>query len=163
MKEQIKNIIESYCEGINHLEFNIADLDKMADEILALQLPQTGVMQSVLINELRINNYYELKGNVLGGGVCQLKNLNDFMHIGNLIESDLVKPIILTNEWLINFGFKETKEDKKIKWFTKDRLDIVLGEENFIVFDHLVIKNIKYVHQFQNLYFSLKQNELTVA
>ena len=45
MKEQIKNIIESYCEGINHLEFNIADLDKMADEILALQLQQTGVMQ----------------------------------------------------------------------------------------------------------------------
>ena len=44
MKEQIKNIIESYCEGINHLEFNIADLDKMADEILALQLQQTGVM-----------------------------------------------------------------------------------------------------------------------
>ena len=43
MKEQIKNIIESYCEGINHLEFNIADLDKMADEILALQLQQTGV------------------------------------------------------------------------------------------------------------------------
>ena len=41
------------------------------------------------INELRINNYYELKGSVLGGGVCQLKNLNDFIHIGNLIESDL--------------------------------------------------------------------------
>ena len=47
MKEQIKNIIESYCEGITHLEFNIADLDKMADEILALQLQQTGVKQSV--------------------------------------------------------------------------------------------------------------------
>ena len=46
MKEQIKNIIESYCEGINHLEFNIADLDKMADEILALQLQQTGVIAS---------------------------------------------------------------------------------------------------------------------
>ena len=43
MKEQIKNIIESYCEGINYLEFNIADLDKMADEILALQLQQTDV------------------------------------------------------------------------------------------------------------------------
>ena len=46
MKEQIKNIIESYCEGINHLEFNIADLDKMADEILTLQLLQTGVIAS---------------------------------------------------------------------------------------------------------------------
>ena len=49
MKEQIKNIIESYCEGINHLEFNIADLDKMADEILALQLQQTGVSGSGII------------------------------------------------------------------------------------------------------------------
>ena len=47
MKEQIKNIIESYCEGTYHLEFNIADLDKMADEILALQWQQTAVMQSV--------------------------------------------------------------------------------------------------------------------
>ena len=43
MKEQIKNIIENYCEGINHLEFNIADLDKMADEIQSLQLLQAGV------------------------------------------------------------------------------------------------------------------------
>lgn len=51
MKEQIKNIIESYCEGITHLEFNIADLDKMADEILALQLQQTGVMRSNCIDE----------------------------------------------------------------------------------------------------------------
>ncbi len=49
MKEQIKNIIESYCEGINHLEFNIADLDKMADEILALQLQQTCVSCSGII------------------------------------------------------------------------------------------------------------------
>lgn len=51
MKEQIKNIIESYCEGITHLEFNIADLDKMADEILALQLQQTGVMRWFNISE----------------------------------------------------------------------------------------------------------------
>lgn len=54
MKEQIKNIIESYCEGINHLEFNIADLDKMADEILDLQLQQTGVSGSIeIINECK--------------------------------------------------------------------------------------------------------------
>ena len=46
MKEQIKKIIENYCEGITHLEFNIADLDKMADEILALQLQQTVVSSS---------------------------------------------------------------------------------------------------------------------
>ena len=32
-KKEIKNIIESYCEGINHLEFNLSDLDQMVDEI----------------------------------------------------------------------------------------------------------------------------------
>jgi hypothetical protein len=63
MKEQIKNIIESYCEGINHLEFNIADLDKMAEEILALQLQQTGVSGSVLKPQLckDCNNFKEPK------------------------------------------------------------------------------------------------------
>lgn len=37
-------IIENYCQGIEWLEFNVTDLDKMADEILALQLPQTDVI-----------------------------------------------------------------------------------------------------------------------
>ena len=59
MKEQIKNIIESYCEGINHLEFNIADLDKMADEILALQLQQTGVSTCFL--EDYEDHFFEVK------------------------------------------------------------------------------------------------------
>ena len=59
MKEQIKNIIESYCEGINHLEFNIADLDKIADEILALQLQQTGVSTCFL--EDYEDHFFEVK------------------------------------------------------------------------------------------------------
>jgi uncharacterized protein YqhQ len=33
-KERIKNIIESYCEGINHLEFSADKLDMMVDEIV---------------------------------------------------------------------------------------------------------------------------------
>ena len=44
------------CEGINHLEFNIADLDKMADEIIALQLQQTDVSGSAS----RKSNPYQL-------------------------------------------------------------------------------------------------------
>lgn len=32
-KKEIKNIIESYCEGICYLEFNLSDLDQMVDEI----------------------------------------------------------------------------------------------------------------------------------
>ena len=34
MEKEITNIIESYCEGINWLEFNKEDLPKMVEEIL---------------------------------------------------------------------------------------------------------------------------------
>jgi hypothetical protein len=33
-KKEIKNIIKSYCEGVNHLEFNLSDLDQMVEEII---------------------------------------------------------------------------------------------------------------------------------
>jgi hypothetical protein len=32
-KEDIKAVITSYCEGINHLEFNLSDLDQMVEDI----------------------------------------------------------------------------------------------------------------------------------
>jgi hypothetical protein len=141
------------------------------------QLTQDAVMQSVLIKGLRINNYYELKGSVLGGGICQLKNLKDFIHIGDLIESDLVKPIPLTEEWILKFGFYKgnisynnaysielQKTDFYLRpcafggfyWgFNKDKnnLDCELND----------VLPLKYVHELQNLYFALTQRELTVA
>ena len=105
------------------------------------------------INELRINNYYELKGSVLGGGVCQLKNLNDFIHIGNLIESDLVKPIPLTKELyrkvekqLIKKGFSYGFEKGKLTLYLSDEWEF---ESEFL-------------HQLQNLYFALTNEELTI-
>jgi hypothetical protein len=71
MKEQIKNIIESYCEGITFLEFRAEDLDKMADEILDLQLQQGGVScQGDACKQERIDSnyrkYIELNKNVTG-------------------------------------------------------------------------------------------------
>lgn len=96
-------------------------------------------------NELRINNYYELKGSVLDGGICQLKNLNDFIHIGNLIKNDLVKPIPLTEEWLLKFD--------KIEWISKDVGGIFYwfnGEKKYL----------KFVHLLQNTYFCIEQKEL---
>jgi hypothetical protein len=35
MKEEIKNIILDYCEGINWLEFDANKLDEMVDKIIA--------------------------------------------------------------------------------------------------------------------------------
>jgi len=36
MQEEIKEIILSYCEGINHLEFSLEDLDEMVQKIAAV-------------------------------------------------------------------------------------------------------------------------------
>lgn len=34
MNEQVKDIILSYCQGINHLEFDLTDLDEMVEKII---------------------------------------------------------------------------------------------------------------------------------
>jgi len=134
------------------------------------QLTQDAVMQSVLIKGLRINNYYELKGSVLGGGVCQLKNLNDFVHIGDLIEHKLVNPIPLTEEWLLKLGFKK---DNKLNYvfnldfnegYEKITVELYKGGDNDFYFrGNILLDELKYVHQLQNLHFALTQRELTVA
>lgn len=101
--------------------------------------------------------------------ICEFKFYDcydNFYHVeskDNICDFTGFKPIPLTEEWLLKFKFKQTNEDNDIKWFTKKRLDIVIGEVNFIVFDHLVLKHIKYVHQFQNLYFSIIGKELTLT
>ena len=75
---------------------------------------------------MRINNYYELKGNFLGGGVCQLKNLNDFIHIGNLIESDLVNDDRLAVLSQIHKGHHKYSPDEEYQW----SLSLKLNQEN---------------------------------
>ena len=122
------------------------------------------------INELRINNYYELKGSVLGGGVCQLKNLIDFIHIGNLIESDLVKPIPLTEEWLLKKKKKKgilriLKTDLHLQWCSHEKglyLSTDIGDGSITDPDTHIEGNFKHVHQLQNLYFALTNEELTI-
>lgn len=114
-------------------------------------------------NELRINNYYKLKGSVLDGGICQLKNLNDFIHIGNLIKNDLVKPIPLTEEWLLKFGV-----EKKYGCFLLStnrgtiQIEEDLAEISSVITHNGFMAPCKYVHQLQNLYFSLTGTELEI-
>ncbi|CAB4128101.1 hypothetical protein UFOVP104_16 [uncultured Caudovirales phage] len=81
------------------------------------------------------------------------------------IESLSLKPIPLSNVWLVRFGFKLSEEGfLKIK--TKKRktyLEVNIKTKRTIVisghyFNDFV--NINYVHQLQNLYFSLTGVEL---
>lgn len=77
-------------------------------------------------------------------------------------KSNNLYPIPLTEQRLIEFGF-EKREDGDYNLFKQSEVDIVLKEDfsswtcdgiNFSV------NYIEYVHQLQNLYYSLTGNEL---
>lgn len=72
-----------------------------------------------------------------------------------------VKPIPLTEEWLLNLGFKKNGEWYKIDNFYIDSTNYNCGIENpKNIYNRL--KCVGYVHQLQNLYFALKGEELTL-
>lgn len=91
--------------------------------------------------------------------------------------NEFVSPIKLTEEWLLKFGFGED-EDNLGYWVfwseSSERLYINLNEEDsnrryghcFWGYDYHVNSSInyyvQYVHQLQNLYFSLTGEELTI-
>lgn len=83
------------------------------------------------------------------------------------------KPIPLTEEWLLKFGFEKYDE---IYWFLpnypsyeicpNEPLQLFLPCETTDESEYYVVKDsnckIQYVHQLQNLYFALTGEELTI-
>jgi hypothetical protein len=114
--------------------------------------------------ELRIGNYahrvYDSPRNpedvetIIIGAISDISETyvceND--NIGSLKE---LRPIPLTEEWLVKFRFNG--------WDLGD-YTIILTNGNFFTIDcrKPIAKNIKHVHQLQNLYFSLTQKELII-
>jgi len=84
------------------------------------------------------------------------------------------KPILLTEEWLFSFGFEIYAESVIMKAFkigfneiTQDYLFDLCWIKDLDGKDkHPFYKNgrfeIKYIHQLQNLYFALTNEELTI-
>lgn len=70
------------------------------------------------------------------------------------------KPIPLTDEWLLKFGFKPHGG-----FYNLNAFDIeVIGDFEYLSFsiiDSAYDFTLKYVHQLQNLYFALTGEELT--
>ena len=73
-----------------------------------------------------------------------------------------LKPISLTEEWLIKFGFKKT-------WFGYENISTGIEIEPLKKGDYTICINaneyhvgesFKYVHQLQNIYFALTNKEL---
>lgn len=109
-------------------------------------------------SELRIGNWI----NWINRPV-QIKNAVELYNIST--DEVNAKPIPLSEEWLLKFGFKEDEPHLFLNVDTflqitydqyKKRLSL------FLYGKHYFPKEIKYVHQLQNLYHSLTGEELTI-
>lgn len=114
------------------------------------------------VEELRINNLVYVPETKQETNITAIYN-----HIGVIVNSSLVwlnisdvEAIPLTEEWLIKFGF-----EKVVKSFFIGGFEIYndYGLYFYGLRDEgLMDRNMKYVNQLQNLYFSLTGEELTI-
>ena len=113
-------------------------------------------------NELRFGNLLQDRL----GNLCRVEEINKNEFKAPTIHGPITaipnKPIILTETWLIKFGFK-----KNNNWFSNDLFEIDIESRGLHV--RLImggsskyLLHIKYVHQLQNLYFALTGEELTM-
>ena len=104
-------------------------------------------------NELRIGNYVDL------GGHRNLYKIKDEELSGLNLNGES-----LTIEWVLLFGFKDSNngiyldEENDIELFYINDLYFNLSYKNTVIDNDLY-----YVHQLQNLYFALTENEIEIT
>ena len=128
-------------------------------------------------HELRIGNYVYYNGNHKHistvsslqpkvyvepyGAVCYSESikvgLNNRFDIVYDVEN--VKPIPLTEEWLIKFGFEKVNGWYDYTGWFKDMVEIECDYNGYKFVNYLNLE-IKHVHKLQNLYFALTNKEL---
>lgn len=111
-------------------------------------------------NELRIGNWVEQPNDGVTRVTAILNDLQIKTETGYI--DKYCRPIPLTEEWLLKFGFEKADEiyfiefdvySMTIKEYEKGKY--ILNPET-----HFNYVDIEYVHQLQNLYFALTGQEL---
>ena len=112
------------------------------------------------VQEFRIGNKVDLYGSI-----ATIETV-DFSGIGIAIKKG--KPIPLTEEWLLKFGFEKesnksysTGEEIVYGVYKLDELTYNSIQKNWW-FNGVLSNQPIYVHQLQNLYFALTNEELTL-
>ncbi len=103
------------------------------------------------IQELRIGNWINLHNNSSFESY-QIDSGYDLIDDN----CDNISPIILTEKWLLLFGFKRFCKD-----FSKNGVIIHTRKRGYVL--RKSVPDIKYVHTLQNLYFALTNTELSVS
>ena len=120
-------------------------------------------------NELRIGNWVQI---VQAGKNYQVEQHNFCTDDdGYSAFLDHITPIPLNEEWLLKCGFKKVKYDEDEYLYNFIYKNLILDvwgtklteTQREYIFRHFdIVNHIKYVHQLQNLYFSLTGEELTI-
>lgn len=120
-------------------------------------------------NELRIGNWVEFNNN---GHPVKVKELGEVVLFYNTecySGYESMNGIPITEKWLLKFGFKFNGWNYDLKHFNihSQRHSSHKDFHNFIEVHWIdkmipIIGGIKHVHQLQNLYFALTQEELTI-
>lgn len=129
-------------------------------------------MEKIRASELRINNIVEADGIIQrvyriwqnGAELVEQEDGDDDL---DYHENDIY-PVKLTEEYLLKFGFeitKQTKEDNNIWTFIGSECKFELEQIiDFHLYDNMCFgTQINYVHQLQNLYFALTNEELLLS
>jgi hypothetical protein len=114
-------------------------------------------------NELRIGNLIRFKDDK---DTIELTEEN-FSNLILFKTLHRLEPIPLTKEWLLKFGFEkngnyllEIKDNGAFFYDLNDKEFWVGGYDSCVSSQGFIISNIEFVHQLQNLYFVLTNNEL---
>ena len=130
-------------------------------------LNKTDVMQSVMARDLRIGNYIFSKETQSIQKITGITEEHPFFDsiTFDYPNWDEIEPIKITVEWLEMLGFKQNKFDSVYE-IDNCQIEIYFFDNESrctVCVDSVINKKIEYVHQLQNLYFSLTGSELTVA
>ena len=125
----------------------------------------------MLVTELRLGNYVEIGLNVIFDAfystIEEISNNTNVVLVkdGNTLRCmplEVIKPIPLTEEWLLKFGFKK-ELDSFYRLNKSSMIEICFFDDGILVTNQSVcLSNIKYLNQLQNLYFALTGEELTI-
>jgi hypothetical protein len=113
-------------------------------------------------NELRLGNYLSFTGTPHQIGLEFFQWIKNFKEDFKNDNDTGIEPIAITKEWLINAGFKESGYFFSLSGFYHQTIAISITLEKTLFGDNeeYEIKHLKYVHQLQNLYFSITGEEL---